>query len=464
VPTLDLQARIDALPPPVRDGLAITGGDTIHIPPGTWDVPGTVTVPSYVKLLGAGGTFGQGGASHLLFPDGTDACLVLPPGSQAQVIEGLVIRPQRGAACNCGILVRSHAPLIAQVSVHGMRRDGIFINANLDVGGNANGWMISKARLQKNGRDGLRIDGGETNAGLALEVDANENGEWGIHDSSFLGNTFVACHTKGNGNHEEWSRNPEGVTPIGGSYAVDGLSAYSLFLGCYQEDGQHPPAIRNTNTLVVGNNLCGATTPPNRIGLGNSRLTFRGPTSDPRETLSATILQSAHDSLASWRDTRDAEEFWLLSRRRSGNPAWLADTLELVRRGATWQVPIAFTSEGHRAGPMCRAYGMPFVDTPFRFQVLKLHRFARDDTWETIDVRDSRFSVPIPGGVARRGEHCIRLTVELPGAAAAPIILGGYHLDIATNTLRVQARTEGARDPEGYKLLVDVERRAPPDP
>ena len=66
MPILNLQGLIDGVPPPASIGLAEQGSGTITIPPGIWTVPGTVTVPSYVKLTGAGGSFGQGGL-HIFF-------------------------------------------------------------------------------------------------------------------------------------------------------------------------------------------------------------------------------------------------------------------------------------------------------------------------------------------------------------------------------------------------------------
>jgi hypothetical protein len=83
----------------------------------------------------------------------------------------------------------------------------------------------------------LFVDGGDTNAGVAVALDSSSNGGWGVYDSSFLGNTYVGAHT---------------ATNALGGYKSDGLSARNMFLNCYAESDQNPTEIRPPSMVVGG--------------------------------------------------------------------------------------------------------------------------------------------------------------------------------------------------------------------
>lgn len=63
----------------------------------------------------------------------------------------------------------------------------------------ANNWKIEDCRSVDNSGHGLYVEGDNVNAGSCTALDATLNGEWGIMDRSFLGNTYVACHAATNG-------------------------------------------------------------------------------------------------------------------------------------------------------------------------------------------------------------------------------------------------------------------------
>jgi hypothetical protein len=91
---------------------------------------------------------------------------------------------------------------IDQCVIVGFSRDGIHIQATAGGGateGNANSWNVTHCRLVSNKRHGLFVDGADVNAGVAVAVDASSNGHWGFYDSSFLGNTYLGCHSATNG-------------------------------------------------------------------------------------------------------------------------------------------------------------------------------------------------------------------------------------------------------------------------
>lgn len=142
-----------------------------------------------------------------------------------------------------GIKIRAPGVTVRNCWCRAWKRDGIRIRADVGGGGalegNANLWRLEHCYLVGNGANGLYTDGADANAGVALSVDATANGEWGIYDSSFLGNTYIACHTSGN---------------VTGPYKTDSVTGANLFLGCYQEGSLGLTSLVSP-TVVLGGNL-----------------------------------------------------------------------------------------------------------------------------------------------------------------------------------------------------------------
>lgn len=84
--------------------------------------------------------------------------------------------------------------------------------------------------------DGLYTHGADSNAGSIVNVDASYNRNYGFNDNSFLGNTYVACHTSGN--------------TLGG-YRTTNSNARNLLLNCYAE-GDQPAPNMVAPTIVIG--------------------------------------------------------------------------------------------------------------------------------------------------------------------------------------------------------------------
>jgi len=87
---------------------------------------------------------------------------------------------------------------IAGFSGHGIK---IVASSNTPgpFDGNANNWRVNNCRVENCKGSGLFVDGPDVNAGLATLLDCSSNGRWGIWDSGFLGNTYIACHVASNG-------------------------------------------------------------------------------------------------------------------------------------------------------------------------------------------------------------------------------------------------------------------------
>lgn len=102
---------------------------------------------------------------------------------------------------------------------------------------NANLWFMEGVASVQNKGHGFFINGADANAGTAILCNGSSNSGWGFYDSSFLGNTYIGCHTDAN---------------LAGSYKVDDVNARCTFIGCYHEGGQHLPNLSPSNSTWIG--------------------------------------------------------------------------------------------------------------------------------------------------------------------------------------------------------------------
>jgi hypothetical protein len=151
--------------------------------------------------------------------------------------------------------------LVRNVYVRGWPGSGISVIAYATASGpgrgNANGFRIEGGRVERCGRHGLYVDGTDANAGYVLGLDASLNGGWGILDSSFLGNTYVATHAQGNAL---------------GPYRTDNANARNVFLGCYSESGQPGSSIVGPAVVLGGLHGAGFTAGGQVAGIGGGHL------------------------------------------------------------------------------------------------------------------------------------------------------------------------------------------------
>lgn len=117
-----------------------------------------------------------------------------------------------------GLVIRSHGIILENVWVSNFPGDGIYCATSTPYGNSNN------CRIQGGGaqgcRDGLFIDGADANAWLIEGVDCSANRRWGVCDSSFLGNTYIACHTSANGWDGAIASTPTACTFGGNRYYV----------------------------------------------------------------------------------------------------------------------------------------------------------------------------------------------------------------------------------------------------
>lgn len=192
------------------------------------------------------------------------------------------------------------------LAISGWPGDGIYSSVAAGSGGdeegNTNVNQLTRVTIA-NCRRGLYVNGPDANVWLIQGCDFSNNRTWGVEDSSFLGNTYVACHTAANGWDGALGSIPTATTYMGnryyvkigqavgastnapsgttadntwwgymgaggvyngivawvngttfregGSYKTDDASSRNLFSGCYAEGDQNLAQI-SSPSLVVG--------------------------------------------------------------------------------------------------------------------------------------------------------------------------------------------------------------------
>lgn len=151
--------------------------------------------------------------------------------------------------------------IIEYVRIQGGWASGIRIEANHNLGENANGWTLVKTIISSTRYAGIVVQGPDSNVGLGEQVsvsstcqryeDYPEGPDYppcaGIIERSFLGSTLIAAHSSNSG-------------PLGNrvnAYAMDGSSQRSVCLGCYREGSNDPNSPVNfgrlgQNSIAIG--------------------------------------------------------------------------------------------------------------------------------------------------------------------------------------------------------------------
>ena len=172
--------------------------------------PGYIYCSQEIEFDWYGGIYGAKGSAF----EGTESCTTVyfPPGTNGFRFTRATTSTSGGAAndsiledlqieCNGdntnstghGVVMDARG-VCTRVSIDGFPQDGFHIVATAPAT-NANLWTLSRCRSNNNGRDGFFVDGADVNAGEALGCDGNKNGRINFYDSSFLGNSYIACHS-----------------------------------------------------------------------------------------------------------------------------------------------------------------------------------------------------------------------------------------------------------------------------
>lgn len=236
------------------------GCETIRFPAGFFEFASTIELTDGTFIVeGASMGFPAGHATIIKFPAGVTGIRVhayntsgatgpadspTHKGGQS-IIRNLALRGGFTAAEAeaHGIQLRGQAR-IEQVYIEEFEGDGIHGAATAGGAsneGNVNLSSIVHSRIQEC-RDGVYFDGADANAGTVIGVDCSSNRRWGFHDSSFLGNSYIGCHTASNGNSAAANAIAPSTVHYGGFY-------YGVIAG--QEAGAStnaPSGAATTNT------------------------------------------------------------------------------------------------------------------------------------------------------------------------------------------------------------------------
>ena len=180
------------------------GGATGATEPSSWvQVPGqtitdngnTYTCMGYTDrgiAYKAGGS-GTTGATQPNWPqgvvDGVNATTVADNGITWTTFE-------------MGAAIRAYQPFkIENCIISGMEGDGVRLLASVAgvPASNANIWYMASTWIQTCGGNGFYIKGSDVNAGVTILCSFVENSGAGVLDIAFLANTYLMCHSRGNG-------------------------------------------------------------------------------------------------------------------------------------------------------------------------------------------------------------------------------------------------------------------------
>jgi hypothetical protein len=128
-------------------------------------------------------------------------------------------------------LVTMYFPVCSSFRSHGMH-----LHANED-GEDLSGSILILPTCGANGGDGIKIEGGDANQILLVLPTCAGNGGIGINDWSFLGITLIApmCHNN-----------------VGGDYHTESLSARTMYLNPYGEEGGPINEIHGGSNVIGG--------------------------------------------------------------------------------------------------------------------------------------------------------------------------------------------------------------------
>jgi hypothetical protein len=190
-------------------------GPRVIFPPGIYRFDAAIQLKRTVILEGSSAGLAGGQPTRFVFPSDSRGLIVhryntigegveSTPTTAADgtIIQGINFVGSGTDATKDGIWLRARA-IMRDCVISGFGGHGIKIAAAAggapDIEGNANNWRIDNVRCTGNGEWGLFVDGPDVNAGTCISLDTSSNGSGGIWDSSFLGNTYIGCHTATNG-------------------------------------------------------------------------------------------------------------------------------------------------------------------------------------------------------------------------------------------------------------------------
>lgn len=212
-------------------------GPLVVVPPGRYRMTEPLVIDRQIVLRGAGNFLGEVATQLAFFNGGQDGVRI----EKGAVLQDLWIASDQSTSSETGhgIFVTSKC-VIERCEIRSFRGDGIHIYAAIPT--SASGWTIRNVRINQC-RNGIMTIGPDVNGGVCEAADVSDNREWGILESSFLGNTYIACmaHNNGSSSYDTF-----------GAFTTTDLNARSCFIGCYAEDDRGGRVVINSPSLLLG--------------------------------------------------------------------------------------------------------------------------------------------------------------------------------------------------------------------
>lgn len=229
----------------------------IYFPPGNYFFSDTITVAMRVNFTGETRT-------TFKFPAGVLGMHVTrsSSGEQYSVFDQLTLeaygkdaadgKDENGNKSTDNDDYHFHGCLVTAVStfrdvnIGGFSGCGLVVYGELSAGFDASLSRFENIKLSSNNGHGVWVVGPDANQIHFSQIDARDNGRYGIYDQSFLGCMWYTCHCNNNAE---------------GPYLCRNVTAQSTFENCYSEmydpnensNGfTHPSRFENTPAIIIG--------------------------------------------------------------------------------------------------------------------------------------------------------------------------------------------------------------------
>ena len=209
-----------------NDDGAYKGSPRLYIPPGPYYLGATTLDITHTLIIEGDGTGHSDVAAKLRWAANTTGIRIQGVNTSGSGSVGASQHSGASTMIRRLWLVGGYTEYATEVEYHGIHTkaavivedcrienfqgDGFFARASAGAGapdeGNANVMSVHRVRID-NCRNGVYVDGSDVNAGHFAELNLNYNRQWGVWDSSFLGNSYTACHAAGSG------QSAAGLTP-----------------------------------------------------------------------------------------------------------------------------------------------------------------------------------------------------------------------------------------------------------
>jgi len=218
-----IQSTIDSLPSPA--------GGIVLLPPGSYKLTrGLQWGDKPIRLVGSGTGAQPAAGTRLLVAPGVTAITMQNGtgglGAYSSVEDLHILGSDLAAGDNNGIRLQCNHCRVQNVHVEGFAGANVYILSEnpARVAVNANTWYLESLLVSNGKSHGLQLDGVDSNAGTAVNLDSSSNAGWGVYDNGFLGNTYVGAHFSGNGS---------------GAIRIGDIARAKRFYGAYKEtDGR----------------------------------------------------------------------------------------------------------------------------------------------------------------------------------------------------------------------------------